>query len=228
MADRPIIIKRYTGSAWENVYPKTTIAQVINLSTELADLQTGINNRLLATGTAKNSEKLGGVLPGGYALASHSHAIANITGLQTALDSKVDDSQVLTNVPAGAKFTDTVYTHPASHAISFITGLQAALNAKIETVTGTMIENALGSLPATQAQLLNYVPTGRKINGKTLGADITLNAGDVGALASGGTAINSSKLNNQSASYYQAASNAWNKSNLTFSVSGSTLTITAT
>ena len=38
------------------------------------------------------------------------HPIAAITGLQTALDGKVDDSQVLTNVPSGALFTDTTYT----------------------------------------------------------------------------------------------------------------------
>lgn len=37
-----------------------------------------------------------------------SHNIADVTGLQTALDGKVDDAQVLTNVPAGAVFTDTV------------------------------------------------------------------------------------------------------------------------
>lgn len=37
-----------------------------------------------------------------------SHNIADVTGLQTALDGKVDDAQVLTNVPAGAIFTDTV------------------------------------------------------------------------------------------------------------------------
>lgn len=43
-----------------------------------------------------------------------SHNIADVTGLQTALDGKVDDSQVLTNVPAGAVFTDTVYTHPTT------------------------------------------------------------------------------------------------------------------
>ncbi len=38
---------------------------------------------------------------------SHTHTLANVTGLVTALDGKVDDAQVLTNVPAGAKFTDT-------------------------------------------------------------------------------------------------------------------------
>ena len=62
------------------------------------------------------------------------HAISVVTGLQTALDAKVDDSQVLTNVPSGALFTDTntVYTHPSNHAISVVTGLQAALDAKVD------------------------------------------------------------------------------------------------
>ena len=41
-------------------------------------------------------------------------SIAKTTGLQTALNGKIDDSQVLTNVPAGALFTDTVYTHPTT------------------------------------------------------------------------------------------------------------------
>jgi len=49
---------------------------------------------------------------GNYANAVHGHAISDVNGLQTALNGKVDDSQVLTNVPAGAVFTDTVYTHP--------------------------------------------------------------------------------------------------------------------
>ena len=45
------------------------------------------------------------------------------TAQQTALDLKVDDTQVLTNVPSGAVFTDTdtVYSHPANHAPSIIT-----------------------------------------------------------------------------------------------------------
>ena len=37
-------------------------------------------------------------------------AISKVTNLQSSLDGKVDDSQVLTNVPAGAVFTDTTYT----------------------------------------------------------------------------------------------------------------------
>ena len=38
---------------------------------------------------------------------SHNHIISNVDGLQTALNGKVDDGQVLTNVPTGALFTDT-------------------------------------------------------------------------------------------------------------------------
>jgi hypothetical protein len=37
-------------------------------------------------------------------------AISKVSGLQTALNGKVDDSQVLTNVPANAVFTDTTYS----------------------------------------------------------------------------------------------------------------------
>lgn len=38
---------------------------------------------------AYDSEKLGGVLPSGYALVSHTHAIGNVVGLQGALDGKL-------------------------------------------------------------------------------------------------------------------------------------------
>jgi len=57
-------------------------------------------------------------------------AIADVASLQTSLDGKVDDSQVLTDVPSSALFTDTVYTKPSAEPISYITGLQTALNGK--------------------------------------------------------------------------------------------------
>lgn len=40
--------------------------------------------------------------------------ISQITGLSTALAGKVDDGQVLTDVPASAVFTDTVYSLPVA------------------------------------------------------------------------------------------------------------------
>ena len=54
-------------------------------------------------------------------------ALGYIDGLQVALDAKIDDSQVLTNVPSGALFTDTVYSKPSAEPISYITNLQLFL-----------------------------------------------------------------------------------------------------
>ena len=45
------------------------------------------------------------------------------------IDNKADKSQVLTNVPANAVFTDTKYTHPTTHPYSMITGAPTSLPA---------------------------------------------------------------------------------------------------
>jgi hypothetical protein len=67
------------------------------------------------------------------------------TNIATAVNSKVDSSRVLTDVPAGAVFTDTVYTKPTSEPISYITGLQTALDAKVDDsqVLTNVPENAV-------------------------------------------------------------------------------------
>ena len=72
---------------------------------------------------------------------SHNHIISNIDGLQTALDGKVDDSQVLTNVPSGAVFTDNnTVTQIREDSGSYRTGnitLQSGTNVSItEPTTG--------------------------------------------------------------------------------------------
>ena len=54
--------------------------------------------------------------------------------MTTLLAGKVDNSQVLTPVPAGATFSDTIYSHPSYHSISMITGLQTALNNKQKNI----------------------------------------------------------------------------------------------
>ena len=78
------------------------------------------------------------------------------TATQTALDGKVNNSQVLTNVPVGAKFTDTVYTHPASHPASMITesstkrfvsdSEKSTWNSKSDTDTVTTINGKTGAI----------------------------------------------------------------------------------
>jgi len=56
------------------------------------------------------------------------YPVATMDGL---LADKVSNSRVLTDVPANAVFTDTIYEHPSSHSVGFITGLQAALDDKV-------------------------------------------------------------------------------------------------
>ena len=64
---------------------------------------------------------------------SHNHIIANVDGLQTALNNKVDDSQVLTNVPSGALFTDTIYTHPSGDGNLHVIATGTTNNGKVLT-----------------------------------------------------------------------------------------------
>ena len=65
-----------------------------------------------------------------YATTTALSAYTTTAAITTLLNGKVDDAQLLTDVPANAVFTDTLYTHPTAHPISMITGLQTALNAK--------------------------------------------------------------------------------------------------
>lgn len=89
-----------------------------------------------------------GKLPSGQ-LTSHSHTIANVTGLQTALDAKIatttaDGKYVpftQAGAPSGVAQLDGSGKLPSgqltvhNHGISDVTGLQTALDAKIATAT---------------------------------------------------------------------------------------------
>ena len=62
---------------------------------------------------------------------SHNHTISNVDGLQAALNAKVDDGQVLTNVPAGAVFTDTNTTYSVGNGGLTQINFTSALNSKL-------------------------------------------------------------------------------------------------
>ena len=59
------------------------------------------------------------------------------TATQTALNGKVDDSQVLTNVPSGALFTDTIYTHPSGDGNLHVIATLTTNNGKVLTAGAT-------------------------------------------------------------------------------------------
>lgn len=87
-------LRCYNGTTWD--YGNMTgdeIVAAINGSTAIIDdnnLSEAVNDAIAKT--------------------HNTHAISDVTGLQEALNGKVDDDQVLTNVPVGAVFTDTVTT----------------------------------------------------------------------------------------------------------------------
>jgi hypothetical protein len=73
-------------------------------------------------------------------------SISYITGLQSALDGKIDDSQVLTNVPSGAVFTDNNTTYSVGDGgltqKNFTTALDTKLSG-LETSTLSISANVL-------------------------------------------------------------------------------------
>ncbi|MFA5527761.1 MAG: hypothetical protein WC996_04025, partial [Peptostreptococcales bacterium] len=63
--------------------------------------------------------------------------ISDVEGLQTALDNKVDDSQVLTNVPVNAEFTDTTYSEISTSEID------AGTSSTLRTITSRRVKYLL-------------------------------------------------------------------------------------
>ena len=70
--------------------------------------------------------------------SAHNHAISEVNGLQGALNAKVDDSQVQTDVPANAVFTDTTYSVQDGELSqnNFTDALKANLDNQSGTNTG--------------------------------------------------------------------------------------------
>jgi hypothetical protein len=137
------------------------------------------------------------------------HPISFITGLQTALDGKVDDSQVLTDVPANALFTDTVYTLPftdnssnwntaygwGDHSTAgYLTSHQSLSGYATETYVGTQITNLVDSAPATMdtlnelAAALGDDPNFATTVSTSIGTKLPLSGGTLTGALSGTTA----------------------------------------
>lgn len=95
--------------------------------------------------------------------AHDTHSISDVTGLQNALDGKVDDSQVLTNVPINAEFTDTVTT---------INGKTGTIDKADITALGIPAQDTVYTHPTTDGN--KHVPaTGTTNSGKVLKAGAT-------------------------------------------------------
>lgn len=95
--------------------------------------------------------------------------------IRTELSGKVNNSQVLTDVPVDAEFTDTVYTHPESHPASMITGLPESLPASggdadtvggftvgVNVPAGAKFTDTVYTHPTTAGN--KHIPTGGSAN----------------------------------------------------------------
>lgn len=132
---------------------------------------------------------------------SHNHIISNIDGLSAALDGKVDDSQVATNVPSNAVFTDTTYSAGSGISLSGTTFSNAApdqtvvLNAGGATsITGSYPNFTISSTDNNTTYAVgdggltqrNFTTALRdKLNGIEASANVTDTANVVGALTAG-------------------------------------------
>jgi len=95
--------------------------------------------------------------------AHNTHSISDVTGLQNALDGKVDNSRVLTDVPANAEFTDTVTS---------INGKTGVIKKEDITALGIPAQDTVYTHPTTDGY--KHVPaTGTTNNGKVLKAGPT-------------------------------------------------------
>ena len=88
--------------------------------------------------------------------------LSSQTDLQSALDGKVDDSQVLTDVPAGAVFTDTVYDDTAIQAEVDLNTAKTGVTTQISNVVEDTTPQAGGEFDfqANSAGFTTQIITG--------------------------------------------------------------------
>jgi len=136
-----------SGTTFSNSAPDQTVALTGAGTTSITGSYP--NFTITSSSDSGDASELGGELPSHYlnvdtqfggdvsgkynaiviADDSHNHTIANVDGLQAALNGKVDDSQVLTNVPSGALFTDTNINY-------FLNGITKSGNTLTFSVSG--------------------------------------------------------------------------------------------
>ena len=88
------------------------------------------------------------------------------TATNTALDGKADKSQVLTNVPLNAKFTDTVYVHPGGTNPHSTTKADVGLSL-VDNKSSATIRGEITSSNVTSA--LGYTPLNNALKGANNG-----------------------------------------------------------
>lgn len=154
-----------------------------------ADIVTAINNSNGIIDDDRLSEEVNDAIDKRHS----SHSISDVTGLQTALNGKVNNSRVLTDVPENALFTDTVTTINSKTGVitkSDITALgipgqDTTYNVFTSTVDGLVPSSGGGTTKYLRADGSWAVPpdtkytlpvAGTSLGGVKSGTDITVDA----------------------------------------------------
>lgn len=120
-----------------------------NLAGKPATFTPSAHTHAIADVTGLQAALDGKQAAGSYAAAVHGHSIADVTGLQTALDGK----------QAAGSYAAASHTH----VIADVTGLQAALDGKqpagsyLTGITGSMVTTALGYTPYNATNPNGYI-----------------------------------------------------------------------
>lgn len=151
---------------------------------------------------------------------TYSPATTSTAGLMSAADkTKLDGiatgaTKITVDSALSSTSTNPVQNKVVNTAISNLNTLvgDTSVATQIANATADMLtidttDSDAGTVPRTNSDLLGGKPLeyfAHSVNGKTpdSAGNVALTASDIGALASGGTAANSSKLNGQVASYY--------------------------
>jgi hypothetical protein len=116
-----------------------------------------------------------------YALASHTHSISDVTGLQTALDGKASSSHThsISDVTGLQTALDGKAASSHTHSISDVTGLQTALDGKASSshthaasdiTSGTLDIARIANDAVTYAKIQNVSATDRLLGRSSAGA----------------------------------------------------------
>jgi hypothetical protein len=153
------------GAAWDGV---TTIApsknavydQFLAVQNALANKAPLVHTHAIADVTGLQAALDGKQPTGNYSLVGHTHVIADTVGLQAALDAKADDSD-LAGYATDAELAAGLATKANvshTHVIADVTGLTAALDAKVDD---SEMANYATDAELTAA-LANYIPLTQK------------------------------------------------------------------
>lgn len=146
-----IVVSGGGGGAVDSVFGRTGV--VVAANGDYTKAQVGLSNVDNTTDAGKPVSTATQTALDGKANTSHTHIIANVTGLQTALDAKQDSGDYATNT-ALANGLATKANTAHTHVISNVTGLQAALDGKTdESVLTTKGDLYVASGSATPVRI---------------------------------------------------------------------------